>query len=158
MGTAMSETQCVRSIGMAKPSLYVSASEGWESLPVAWVNVGTMYNPGELAAWVLIPWDCCLQRPPAEQSQPAVLLSIKNTLRLLEWTGSTWSLFSCVCVCVCVCLLFCLFLLHSFAVPTGQVLKGPGSFPIISSMNLTSQTACWLPRGSHYTVAFEGVK
>lgn len=40
---------------MAKPSLYVSASEGWESLPVAWVNVGTMYNPGELAAWVLIP-------------------------------------------------------------------------------------------------------
>lgn len=55
MGTAMSETQCVRSIGMAKPSLYVSASEGWESLPVAWVNVGTMYNPGELAAWVLIP-------------------------------------------------------------------------------------------------------
>lgn len=125
-----------QSLGNGKALSVCVGLSGMEQPPVVTVNAGTVCNRGDLIAWMLAAQDTCLWRPPAEHSQPlpAMLLPIINTLRLLckppHERGHGPHDPSCpVCLSV---------FPSSFDIPTGQVLRGLGSFPITSRRNLTS--------------------
>lgn len=147
MGMVIFKTQCFSPMhGQSLPC--IEGSEGDRTF--LW-SVCVKLAISAAASWMLTAWDCCLQRPPSEPSQPLTRLIQINPLKILcgGWCHSirvawpTGPLIFCIYVC-------------PFSIPfpslvqSGSHLEGPRSFPICTEGTRSANHLTFCPLVSLY--------